>query len=83
MSGIRTKLVALGIGVLFSLLVPISLSFRAFSSPSGEDVLLRLNTACGQATECVYQRQYICSTFNQDWQDYKCSANCGADELVP
>lgn len=38
---------------------------------------VRVNDACGQATECTRASDYICSTFNQDWQDYKCSQGCG------
>lgn len=38
--------------------------------------VVRVNDACGQATECKRARDYICSTEHQDWQDYQCTKGC-------
>ena len=48
--------------------------------PSGGGPIVRLAEACGQATECLYTQKYICSTYNKDWDDYKCTKGCGAEE---
>ena len=42
--------------------------------------LVRVNDACGQATECFHNFNYICSTFHEDWKDYKCSQGCTKEE---
>ncbi|MFL5541602.1 MAG: hypothetical protein ACJ8J0_21620 [Longimicrobiaceae bacterium] len=39
---------------------------------------VRLTSACGQATSCVYRAGYVCSTFHQDWRDYICATGCGS-----
>jgi hypothetical protein len=39
--------------------------------------IVRLNEACGQATECERATSvWICSTYHQDHQGYRCSKNC-------
>jgi len=40
------------------------------------DGLIRVNEACGQATECYISNNYICSTYHSDYKDYKCSQGC-------
>jgi hypothetical protein len=47
------------------------------ADPSGS--VVRLNDACGQATECFYASNFICSTFHKDWQDYRCTKGCIKD----
>lgn len=42
--------------------------------------LVRLNAACGQATECFSSVNFICSTHNKDWEGYKCTQGCGPAE---
>jgi hypothetical protein len=41
---------------------------------------LRVNNACGQATECYQHTMRICSTYHKDWVDYECSKGCGSEE---
>jgi hypothetical protein len=38
--------------------------------------LVRVNEACGQATECETANFKICSAHHQDWKDFKCSKGC-------
>lgn len=59
-------------------LAPVSLNWNALSSGTltGSTGIVRLNQACGQATECVKQYNYICSTHNSDYEDYACSQGC-------
>lgn len=42
-------------------------------------VTIRLNDACGQATECQSATTYICSTYHNDYKDYRCSKGCDTE----
>lgn len=54
-----------------ALLAPVTLRFD-----DGMRVV-RLNQACGQATECERSTSaYICSTYHQDYQGFRCSKGC-------
>lgn len=54
-----------------ALLAPVTLRFD-----DGMRVV-RLNQACGQATECERATSaYICSTYHHDYQGYRCSKGC-------
>jgi hypothetical protein len=59
-------------GALTSLaaLAPVTISFD-----QGMRVV-RLNQACGQATECLAATSFICSTHNGDHIGYRCSKGC-------
>lgn len=63
-------------------LAVVTLAFLPFSVDSdtiidgAADEVVRVNEACGQATECRYSINYIC-VGNQDHEDYRCSAGCG------
>lgn len=63
-------------GALASLaaLAPVTISFD-----QGMRVV-RLNQACGQATECARANAYICSTHNADYAGYRCSKGCDSQE---
>jgi hypothetical protein len=47
---------------------------------SESDGVFRLQQACGQATECAALSNYICSTSNADYKEYRCSKGC---EKIP
>lgn len=55
-------------------LAPVSLATGPDADGEG---LFRLNGACAQASECISSLNYICSTHNQDWQDYRVSSGGG------
>lgn len=38
--------------------------------------LIRVNDACGQASECGWKPKYICSTHHEDHKDYECTKGC-------
>lgn len=38
--------------------------------------LIRVNDACGQATECEKAEKYICSQKEEDKKEHKCKAGC-------
>lgn len=65
-------------------LAVVALAFLPFSVDSAPivdgsaDEMVRVNEACGQATECRYAINYIC-VGNQDHEDYRCSSECGPD----
>jgi hypothetical protein len=42
----------------------------------GPSAVLRLNTACGQATSCRERGGFICSTHHSDYMDYICYTGC-------
>ena len=67
-----TQLVAGSIGVAL-----LALPVRITADPAKG--IIRVNDACGQATECHKQNAYICSTFHQDWKDYECTKGCAAE----
>lgn len=46
----------------------------------GSDGLFRLQSACGQASECAASSNYICSTIHNDYKEYRCSKGC---EKIP
>jgi hypothetical protein len=54
-----------------ALSVPATISISEDGRPS-----ITANDACGQATECLFATQYICSTYHQDYKDYKCTKGC-------
>jgi len=66
---------SLALGAVF---VPATIDWNTLSADplSGSAGIVRLNQACGQATECVKSYNYICSTTNKDWEGYKCSQGC-------
>jgi hypothetical protein len=64
----RSKFVASAVG-LGMLIAPVRLV-------DPREGLVRVNEACGQATECETANFKICSTHHQDWKDYKCSKGC-------
>jgi hypothetical protein len=49
----------------------------AIGMPSGDagNGLIRLQDACGQATECALAMNYICIG-NEDHKNYRCSKGC-------
>jgi hypothetical protein len=61
---------AVGLGLL---LAPVR-----FVDP--RDGLVRVNDACGQATECESTNFKICSTHHADYKDHKCTKGCGTEE---
>jgi hypothetical protein len=63
----------LGAAVLLAAFGPFALN------TSGEGGLVRLSTACGQATECVETLRKLCSTHNGDYRDWACSKGCGTE----
>jgi hypothetical protein len=64
--------------IMAALSLPLSLSFRdALTNPMH---VVRVNTACAQATSCAPQLNYICSTYHSDYQNYKCATGCSKQE---
>lgn len=67
-------------------LVVVGLAGGAVAAPVGvgssstSSLVFQVNEACGQATECVYAKGYLCSTYNADHEDYKCSKGCKEEE---
>lgn len=53
-----------------------ALAFAPVSVAPAADGFIRVNEACGQATSCYTASQYICSTFHQDWVNYRCATGC-------
>lgn len=49
----------------------------------GPGAVVRLNDACGQATSCVYMRNYICSTFDGNVVNYNCNTGCEPTQPLP
>lgn len=43
---------------------------------SADDGVFRLQEACGQASECAANSNYICSTTHSDYKEYRCSKGC-------
>lgn len=41
---------------------------------------VRLSEVCGQATSCIKDPEYICSTFHQDHIGYNCYTGCPEEE---
>jgi hypothetical protein len=67
------RLMMSGVLTAAALLAPVTLRFD-----DGMRVV-RLNQACGQATECERSTIiYICSTYHADHQGYKCTKGCGS-----
>jgi hypothetical protein len=66
-----TRMMLAGSLTALAALAPVTLRF--------DDGLrvVRLNEACGQATECERSTSaYICSTYHGDHQGYRCSKGC-------
>lgn len=68
---VRFAFAACAAGVL------VALPLRLTSAGEG---FVRVNDACGQATECYRQDHFICSTVHKDWEDYKCTQGCGGTD---
>lgn len=52
--------------------------FSAVPLTVGSSVIapVELAGACGQASSCKKQYDYICSTYHSDYQDYTCNTGC-------
>lgn len=64
------KKVALGAIAAMGLFAPLTID-------TDGNGLFRLQEACGQASECHYKQNYICSTRHADHPNYECTAGCG------
>lgn len=67
------KRLLMGLAGLGMLALP--LTFNPTALVAGGEVIAANDASC-QATECTYELLKICSTFNQDHIDYRCSKGC-------
>lgn len=67
--------------VLFLTGAPIAFGTDSGPAVASESGLVTVNKACGQATECFKQDNYICSTHHDDYMDYACTAGCSKESL--
>lgn len=56
------------------LILPFTVESGPLLHDNGSEIV-RVNEACGQASECEQAYNYIC-VGNEDHEDYKCSAGC-------
>jgi hypothetical protein len=64
------KTLSYGVIALAGVLAPFS-----FDASSGS---LRLQQACGQATSCIENYNYLCSTYHGDRDNMACATGCGS-----
>jgi hypothetical protein len=70
----RKPLIVAGAMAMAAILAPVQITPAALVAGDGD--LIRLNTACGQATSCRPQTNYLCSTLRADWPHYTCNTGC-------
>jgi hypothetical protein len=56
---------------------PLTLNFHGTNGDFTK--VIRVNDACGQATSCIVDARFICSTYHQDYPGYACATGCGKD----
>jgi hypothetical protein len=71
---IKRTLAAAGVLAII-MLVPLTIRPASLLA-EGPGALFKLTEACGQATSCAPRTFYICSTHNQDHNNYTCNTGC-------
>lgn len=76
MNNVLKKVLVPVVATTFALALPLTIEIETTSA--GASPVVRVNDACGQATECTRSSNKICSTHNGDYEGYACSKGCEA-----